>query len=494
MPERKVPALRFRQWLAEWDHYDYSEEAFRRKPQPYVYLFSMKAAELRKLCDVYKREHIDGSAEGIQRYRDESRTRRIQEYVHFGYPYGDLPERRRTGDTENLKKPGWLPTAIVVNVLIDKDERRGKKVDPQHIVKFEERGDGICQLAIPDLPDTFRESLAPLEVIDGQHRLWAFDPVEGGSSIPDDFELPVVAYAGLDIAWQAYLFWSINVSPKKINASHAFDLYPLLRTEDWLDEVGELSVYREARAQELTSMLHEYIESPWKSRINMLGERGGAGVSQSAWVRALISTYFATGRGSGRYGLFQANLAGTDEPLPWTRPQQAAFLIQLWSDIRNSVEKSAGMHWWTRCYGGAEKPLQGFISRTSMLNQDMGVRAVLAVTNDIMFRQAKAWGLDSWTFASDDTINEGVISAAIASLSKTPFRQQMGDLAKNLVTFDWRSYDGPEVSTDEGRIKRSYRGSGGYTALSEDVLAAVAEGDDHVAHVARLMLPAGGTS
>lgn len=79
------------------------------------------------------------------------------------------------------------------------------------------------------------QGLPPIEVIDGQHRLFAFGET---SDLPDDFELPVVAYYGLDVGWQAYLFWSINVSPKKINPSHAYDLFPLLRTQDWLESVS----------------------------------------------------------------------------------------------------------------------------------------------------------------------------------------------------------------------------------------------------------------
>lgn len=137
----------------------------------------------------------------------------------------------------------------------------------------------------------------------------------------------MVAFHGLDIAWQAYLFWSINVSPKRINPSHAFDLYPLLRTQDWLDRVGELTVYREARAQELTELIYSHPKSPWKNRINMLGERGAGGVSQAAWVRALLTTFLGTGRGHGRPGLFQSNLSGYEELLQWTRPQQSAFII-----------------------------------------------------------------------------------------------------------------------------------------------------------------------
>lgn len=447
----------------------------------------MKAADLRKLCDVYKREHNDGVAEGIQRYRDESRTQRIQEYVHYGYPYGDLPDRRRTADTEHLKKPGWLPTAIVINVLVDQDLRRGKAINPEHAIRFSSSDDGQCAMHIPALPKDFSGSLAPMEVIDGQHRLWAFDPIEGGAAIPDDFDLPVVAFWGLDIAWQAYLFWSINVSPKKINPSHAFDLYPLLRTEDWLDEVGELAVYREARAQELATILYDNPLSPWNARINMLGEKGVGGVSQNAWVRALISTYFATGRGSGRYGLFQADLRKDGEPLAWSRSQQAAFLIQIWIDIRTAVATSSGKHWWTRCYGGSEFPLRGFTDRTSMLNQDMGIRAILSASNDIFYKSAESWGLDRWVFTVDDSPDEQNIIAALGSLEKMPFRLEMREFSDHVASFDWRSYDGPDVTPEEGRTKRSYRGSGGYSALTDDLLRSTSAGEGHVAQTARVL-------
>ena len=57
-------------------------------------------------------------------------------------------------------------------------------------------------------------SCEPIEVIDGQHRLWAFEKQLDNA----DFELPVVAFVGLDISWQAYLFWTINIKPKRIDA------------------------------------------------------------------------------------------------------------------------------------------------------------------------------------------------------------------------------------------------------------------------------------
>src|SRR5437879_3571748 len=136
------------------------------------------------------------------------------------------------------------------------------------------------------LPVAFKAKWAPrvrpLEVIDGQHRLWSF--AESGED--KNFELPVVAFHGLDISWQAYLFWTINIKPKRINPSLAFDLYPLLRTEDWLQRFAGHAIYRETRSQELVEALWSHPQSPWQGQIDMLGERPRQQVSQAAWVRS----------------------------------------------------------------------------------------------------------------------------------------------------------------------------------------------------------------
>lgn len=474
--ERRVPALKFKQWLDLWDGYDFDPTAHRRRPDPHIFIFSMRAAELRALCDVYRRQRNGDQAEGIQRGRDEGRTARIQRYVRYGYPYGDLKTPLRNEANAPLRKPGWLPTAIVVNILAGGDARRGRSVKPAHLIKVEEI-EGRHNLVLPPADSFAVGDLAPMEVIDGQHRLWAFDQEGSAEPIPDDFELPVVAFNGLDVAWQAYLFWSINVSPKKINPSHAFDLYPLLRTQDWLDQVGELTVYREARAQELTETLFNHPASPWAGRINMLGERGSGGVTQAAWVRTLSSTFFGTGRGGGRSGLFQGNLTHNDEPLEWTRPQQAAFLIQLWIDLSDAVREFPD-HWWIRCYG--RDPVRALQDKTSMLNQDMGVRALLTVANEIFFENAEHWRLHTWDVGSgdDDDGEAGEVNAALDSLQLSSFRPRLRELANGLARFDWRSADGPEVGkeTEEVQIrKRSYRGSGGYAQLRTDVMRAVAE-------------------
>lgn len=112
-----VPALRFKQWLPEWDHFDFDPAQKRRKPEPFIFLFTMSAIQLRALSGVYRRQRDGATAEGLQRLHDPARSKTIRDFVRFGHPYSGLKSALRTPDTEPLKKPGWLPTAIVVNIL-----------------------------------------------------------------------------------------------------------------------------------------------------------------------------------------------------------------------------------------------------------------------------------------------------------------------------------------------------------------------------------------
>jgi hypothetical protein len=465
-----ISALRLKQWLPEWDSYEFDEQAQRRKPSEYIFLFSMSALELRQLSDVYRRQRQTNEVEGIQRARDENRTGRIQRYVKTGYPYGDLKPNLQTLENLHLRKPGWLPTAIVVNLLTPDDRpRRGRTIEADQAASFSDNGNGTFMLNLPDLDAFDTGDLRPFEIIDGQHRLWAF---EEGAGLPDDFELPVVAFVGLDVAWQAYLFWSINVSPKRINPSHAFDLYPLLRTQDWLEQTGEISVYREARAQELVEWLYRHPQSPWSGRINMLGQKGEGRVSQAAWVRSLLGSFLGTGRGKGRHGLFQAAIS-EQEPLGWSRSQQVAFLIAVWAELLGAIE--SGHEEWINHYRNEEKnPVE---DKSNMLNQDMGVRAVNAAINDVFLAAAKTaaeqgdpW---SWDFEpADDTETTAVdIDGALNSLRGNRVFELIQAATSALASFDWRSLDGPDVKGSDIELeKRAFRGSGGYTVLVSYIL------------------------
>ena len=491
--DQTIPVVRLTQWLEVWDDYDFDPSAQRRRPEPYIYLFSMSATRLRHLSDVYRRERDTEHAEGIQRAREDSRTDRIRRYIKAGYPFGDLRENLHEANL-HLRKPGWLPTAIVVNILTQSDQRRGNSIAEDHMACLTER-DGHHHIELPER-DTFGPTdLRPFEVIDGQHRLWAFDH-DGDlldSDVGDDlsdFEVPVVAFRGLDVAWQAYLFWSINISPKRINPSHAFDLYPLLRTQDWLEHTGEIAVYREARAQEITEWLYRHETSPWYDRISMLQRRGEPNVSQAAWVRSLIGSFFGTGRGKGRRGLFQCAYDEEDSTLDWQRVQQIAFILEFWTRLKAAVDE--GEHHWMGLY--REDTRDPFTDKSSMLNQDMGVRAIHAVLNDIFFSRAADWRLHLWRFETDDKTSTADfdIDQAVSSLRANEVHEYLDYAAAAISGFDWRSLDGPAVRSSEHEMtKRAYRGSGGYTLLTVNVLQFVSENaQPPVAEAACAILPA----
>ena len=234
--------IKVHQWLPEWENLEFDEKAHRHRPDAHFYLFSLSGSDLKALTGIQRRvteEREAGRSDtGIQRAHDEKRSAEIARFIRFGFPWSALSDaQRRSGRYDDLKKPGWLPTSIVVNIL-DKDTNgiggRRADVDEDDFVQVTDAGQGSVSL---QLPSSFTGSKwrpkrdHPIEVIDGQHRLWAFE----NSAQPSDYQFPVVAFHGLDLSWQAYIFYTINIKPEKINASLAYDLYPLLRTEDWLE-------------------------------------------------------------------------------------------------------------------------------------------------------------------------------------------------------------------------------------------------------------------
>ena len=210
-PPLEIPTLKVHQWLDDWDAVEFSRKAHRRKPPEAFYLFSLSARRLKALTGIQRRTTAGGRLRskdlGIQRRHDPARSEEIGKYVRFGFPWSELSQAKRdSGDFDDLRKPGWLPTAIVVNILTPQDKRNGRGVASSDLVRIAERGDKAT-LQIPSEvgKSSWNPSeLHPLEVIDGQHRLWAFE--EG--PLDTDFELPVVAFHGLDISWQAYLFYT----------------------------------------------------------------------------------------------------------------------------------------------------------------------------------------------------------------------------------------------------------------------------------------------
>ena len=401
-----------------------------------------------------------------------------------------------TYGNEDSRMPGWLPTAIVVNIFDPEhpDRRRGRKVAEGEHIQIED-GDG--QFATLHLPDQSENSswspseLPPIEVIDGQHRLWAVNKSEDF----DDYELPVVAFKGLDLTWQAYLFYTINIRPVKINTSLAFDLYPLLRTEKWLRHERGPRVYRETRAQEVVEALYAHSESPWNNYINMLGEPGRRMVRQSAWIRSLLATYVkpASGRGSSIGGLYGSINPEKGDVLDWHGAQQVAYLIYLGGELRNAISNST-FEWAEAIreqegeeFSSGRDP--AFYGRHSLLNTDQGIRGFLAVTNDISVVCEDRFGLQEWVTGefgrADDLI---AITEALQSLVGSSVTAFIAELMEDLAEFDWRTSSAPGLGEDDRTMKLTFRGSGGYREIRRRLLVHLADGVSYASKPAAAVL------
>lgn len=340
------------------------------------------------------------------------------------------------------------------------------------------------RLAQVNLPESWSgpgwrpdSGVPPLEVIDGQHRLSAFDADD-----EDDFELPVVLFDGLDFSWQAYIFWTVNIKPKRINASLAYDLYPLLREQDWLEAGESLAVYRETRAQELVEALWSEPTSIWHDRINMLGQpgmRSSRPVTQAAFVRSLSTTLVRPFRGRwGLGGLFGG--AEDNSGLGWPRGQQAAFLVFAWNALATAI--AASDHGWAEQLRSKEliqpelAPQRdarldlAVVGTQTLLASDQGVRAFHMVINDIAYLGAEEFGLNSWRVSSEIGEPDAEFSEATESLHENAVGEFLVELGIELAAYDWRNAQAPNLSEQEKDSKLALRGAGGYNVLRDRLL------------------------
>lgn len=489
----RIPAIRVNQWLTQWDQYNYPPEARQSKPPKYFYISSMPVALLRRLSNIPRRgtETSTGRRKasgprkddiGIQRGFEEDRAKDIRSFVEAGYPWASLRESDK-GKFLGLRKPGWLPTALILNIVRPGTLRDNEKPNVEDLIKVEESGPTKFELVLPQNSETSewrpKGKIYPLEVIDGQHRLLAF----GEGELSDEtFDLPVILFEDLDISWQAYLFWTINITPKRISPSLAYDLYPLLRTEDWLERVAGPLAYREARAQELTEALWMNPDSPWRGRISMLGREKGK-VSQSAFVRSLTLSFIrrSDARGMQPGGLFGTPLSTRPaHVLSWSRAQQAAYLIFLWLELERAI-KETNASWAEHVRERTEVSLfevfgdkrdAAFAGIYSLLSTDQGVRGFLQVSNDLSFELAEQLDLDSWyrDGPSEATNNKEVSEAVLELGSLQKISAFVRDLCRATAQFDWRSLATPDLTEAERNQQALYRAGSGYREVRRNLL------------------------
>ncbi|MCY4388480.1 MAG: DGQHR domain-containing protein [Desulfurellaceae bacterium] len=197
------------------------------------YLFTISAKKLLQVA--YTSERTQYNREGIQRGLRTDRLRAIGKFL-----------------TANGSTPLLLPNAIIVS-LSSKSYYK----------------DGCLYIHECPAGEAF--------VIDGQHRLWAFDPKYSGEV---DLNVVVTAFIDLDDSNKASIFRSINGNQRKINPSLVYDLIPMLRDK-------ETVTFEDERCQDLVALLNEETpDSPWKDRISMVGG-GNRIISQASFISAL---------------------------------------------------------------------------------------------------------------------------------------------------------------------------------------------------------------
>jgi len=478
----EIKALKVNQWLNDWDDVDF-KSSMRRKPDPYYLLFKIDARLLKRISDVHRRKPDKARLEDsfIQRSKNENRTDEIKKYIEGGFPWSTIKkEEQRSPENERLKMPGILPTAIIANIIGEGEKRGLNQIRKGDLITIQGVKDDFPSIIIPDkvFDDDWNPDVKPIEIIDGQHRLWAFDENE---PISGNYELPVVAFYNLDRTWQAYLFYTINIKPIKINTSLGYDLYPLLRTQEWLESSKEgLLAYRENRSQEIVEALWRYDESPWRDRINMLGESGGPTMSQAAFIRALTSTFFKNVRTSNG-GLFGDVLTDkNNQVVSWNRAQQAAFIIYLWQGI-SIAAKACTEIWAQKLNEETSNPDTSeenvpFTSKNSLLARDQGVRGISMFANDFFYHVANSDDWDFNIFIWEKDIDENMLSNENVSYALNLFKENkffkelVNSFGEEIMRFDWRTTSANFDNDQEKNNQMRFKGSSGYSEIAKDLL------------------------
>jgi len=223
----------------------------------------------------------------------------------------------------------------------------------------------------------------------------------------------------------------------------------------------------------------------------MLGDGGRRFVTQAAWIRSLLATFVKKWESTrvpigGLYGA----PAGKDKAvLPWNRSQQSAFLIAAWMYVRDAIRETDAV--WAKALREGQLNLESdpaFEGPTTLPNADQGVRAILAIYNDLCFIQADALGLKSWhpSDFSEGTSEIGIRESLQSLRKRSDIDGFLRAVARGLATYDWRSYGSDSLTPSEKSAKARFRGSTGYRELREDVLRhLVSSAEQNVSDVAR---------
>ncbi|KKP88320.1 hypothetical protein A2456_03335 [Candidatus Nomurabacteria bacterium RIFOXYC2_FULL_36_19] len=211
-----------------------------RQKKVVFYLAKMKPSVLKlvanKSLSRYQNE------DGLQREQNQEKIKDIEKYL----------------STDLM---ATFPNTIIVSLRDDLNTEKP-------LYKFDNNGDLLLSL------DT-----EVANVIDGQHRLAAFNDKE------DDFELPVSIFLDLSLGEQAKIFSIINSTQTKVS----------------LDLVYENFFQSSIRSQEKVSFfivknLNDDTNSPWFKKIKTLSERKGRDMAQGSMAKFIHKNLLDEGK------------------------------------------------------------------------------------------------------------------------------------------------------------------------------------------------------
>ena len=208
-----------------------------KQPLGDFYVISIDAEKLLTLAFSEPLKYIDnnGNVQGSQRVKDEKRLKEIGKYI------------------ESVEMA--FPNSIIVtanynqNGKIVKDENERWKV-------IENKENGTYKIIIPK-----KHKLAA--IIDGQHRLSAFDYVKD-KTLLSKIQLVCSVYFDLPNSYQAFLFATINSNQKKVDRSLALEQFGYN-----VDDEPEKSWTPEKLAVFLTRRLNTDKNSPFHKHIKV---------------------------------------------------------------------------------------------------------------------------------------------------------------------------------------------------------------------------------
>jgi DGQHR domain-containing protein len=201
-------------------------------------------ADVRRIIEHEQRDFL--TYLGIQRPLNAKRVKEISEYVKA--PDSSFPTAIIIAVDEMCAEFNSQTNMMTIKEYQDIDE-------PKQSIAFEKIG----------------------KILDGQHRIFGLEAgLEGGS-----FQLNVSIFVGLDIAEQAQIFSTINVSQTKVSKSLVYDLYNYSKKRS-PQKTGHL----------IAVALDQNETSPFYRRVKRLGVatpgRQGETLTQAAFVESII--------------------------------------------------------------------------------------------------------------------------------------------------------------------------------------------------------------